>query len=758
MHFDVVHAADPRFYGGSSSAVRIEIQSARQFGLSTALLPFLGVSDIRSRRFEERLLDVLERQEVPWLTGEEPVECDILFAHNPLAFAHMPTRPLRVRSKVVLLSVQHPPFDGAGNAQYDIDVVKRNLERMFGAPVIFAPVGPKVRNQFEDIIAGRPELLRHDLFNLIDLDEWPIRTAQPPRERAVIGRHSRRDLLKWPDTEAELRAAYPDLGNVQIKVMGGVPDQIVPLIGSNWNISPYSNSGVPQFLNKLDFYVFFHSRRWVEAFGIGIAEAMASGLVTILDPSFRDLFEEGAVYCRPEETTGVVERFLSSPEAFSAQSAAARTLVEKKFSKSRYPERMRAIYDELGLCSPAALATIGKAVGADAFSGSSGHATVRSGPRRSQRSLMGRRRVLFVATNGIGLGHITRLMAIAERMSPDMEPVFLTMSAGSSIIEARGHPVDYIPSAPKIGVTDDSWNEVFAQELLAAVEAFAINSVVFDSNHPFPGLLKVLAARPDLNWVWIRRGMWASRHGLDPSMQHRFDMVIEPGEFAADEDHGITAQLRAGVIGVSPILLVDSDDRLSRAEAALALGVDPAGLVAVVQLGSERNFDVSRLRPAIIDGLLKHGVQVVDAVNPLAPKREDHMGGTVQKAIYPIARYFNAVDLMITNAGYNSFHECIYGGMPAIFVPNEAPEMDEQAVRAAYAQSSGLGLCLRSVDAERAHEAIELALSEGFLAQHRTRASRIVFANGAREAALAIEELAFSVRTDRGLGGSIARV
>ncbi|MBB2695413.1 UNVERIFIED_ORG: hypothetical protein GGI66_000053 [Rhizobium esperanzae] len=349
-------------------------------------------------------------------------------------------------------------------------------------------------------------------------------------------------------------------------------------------------------------------------------------------------------------------------------------------------------------------------------------------------------------------------MAIAERMSPDMEPVFLTMSAGSSIIEARGHPVDYIPSAPKIGVTDDSWNEVFAQELLAAVEAFAINSVVFDSNHPFPGLLKVLAARPDLNWVWIRRGMWASRHDLDPLMQHRFDMVIEPGEFAADEDHGITAQLRAGVIGVSPILLIDNDDRLSRAEAASALGVDPAGLVAVVQLGSERNFDVSRLRPAIINGLLKHGVQIVDAINPLAAKREDHIAGTVQKAIYPIARYFNAVDLMITNAGYNSFHEAVYGGIPAIFVPNEAPEMDEQAIRAAYAQSAGLGLCLRAVDVERAHEAVELALSEDFLAQQRMRAGRIVFANGAREAARAIEELAFSVRTDRALGGAIARV
>jgi glycosyltransferase involved in cell wall biosynthesis len=758
MHFDIIHAADPRFYGGASSAVRVEIQAALQFGLSTALLPFLGVSDIRSRRFEARLLDVLQRRGIPWLTGDEAVECDILFAHNPLSFAHMPTRPLRLRSKVVVLSVQHPPFDGAGNAQYNIDVVKRNLERMFGAPVVFAPVGPKVRNQFEDIIDGRPDLLPHDLFNLVDLDEWSYRTAAAPRERAVIGRHSRRDLLKWPDTEAELRAAYPDLANVQVKIMGGVPDELMHLVGSNWSVSPYLNGGVPQFLNKLDFYVFFHSRRWIEAFGIGIAEAMASGLVTVLDPSFQNLFEDGAVYCRPEETSAVLERFLASPEDFSAQSAAARALVERKFSTSRYPERMRALYAALGLHADVALAAAGKGADVSPLSASPAHTPLPAGQSRSQRSMTGRRRVLFVATNGIGLGHITRLMAIAERMSPDIEPFFLTLSAGSSIVEARGHPVDYIPSASKIGVTDNSWNEVFAQELLAAVEAFAVNSVVFDSNHPFPGLLKVLGARPDLNWIWIRRGMWASNHGLDPSMQHRFDMVIEPGEFASDEDHGITAQLRAGVIGVPPILLLDKGDRLSRQEAASALGVDPAGRIAVVQLGSERNFDVSRLRPVVMTELITRGVQVVDAVNPLAPKREDHAGETVQKAIYPIARYFNAVDLMITNAGYNSFHECVYGGIPAIFVPNEAPEMDEQTIRAAYAQSSGLGLRLRSVDAERAHETVELALSEDFLSQHRMRAGRILFNNGAREAALAIEELVFSVRTDRALGGSIARV
>ena len=48
-----------------------------------------------------------------------------------------------------------------------------------------------------------------------------------------------------------------------------------------------------------------------------------------------------------------------------------------------------------------------------------------------------------------------------------------TMSAGwYSIIQARGHMVDYLPSAERAGVTEESWNLAYAQELLTAIEGF----------------------------------------------------------------------------------------------------------------------------------------------------------------------------------------------------------------------------------------------------------------------------------------------
>ena len=112
---------------------------------------------------------------------------------------------------------------------------------------------------------------------------------------------------------------------------------------------------------------------------------------------------------------------------------------------------------------------------------------------------------------------------------------------------------------------------------------------------------------------------------------------------------------------------------------------------------------------------------------------------------------------MITNAGYNSFHECIYGGVPTIFVPNEAPEMDHQHLRAAYAHSTGLGFLLRSCDLGRVETTIDAALSEDFRQELRRRSDRLTYETGALEAARTIEQLVFSVRANAPLHESIAK-
>ena len=164
MHFDIVHAADIRFRGGASSAVRTEMEAAARFGLTSALMPLVGARMGRVRRFDKRTAETFENLNIPWLTGEEPVDCDVVLAQRPFAFRRMPLTPIRVRAKRVVFVVQHPPFDGIWRPEY--------RGKKLGAHVwcsgLFRSGRPNVRTQFEDLVGEKPTLLRRDFFNLID--------------------------------------------------------------------------------------------------------------------------------------------------------------------------------------------------------------------------------------------------------------------------------------------------------------------------------------------------------------------------------------------------------------------------------------------------------------------------------------------------------------------------------------------------------------------------------------------------------------
>jgi hypothetical protein len=180
-------------------------------------------------------------------------------------------------------------------------------------------------------------------------------------------------------------------------------------------------------------------------------------------------------------------------------------------------------------------------------------------------------------------------------------------------------------------------------------------------------------------------------------------------------------------------------------------------LTAAIQLGSQRNFDYETLPEVLARELVGRRLQVVRIANPLAGPPDKQWSGVVETTAYPLGECLGAIDLMITNAGYNSYHECIYAGVPTIFVPNESPEMDDQQLRAAYAHATGLGLRLRAAELGRVKETVDIALSDDFRDEMRRRAARLEFINGAAPAADLIEQLVFSVRTNDPLHARLAR-
>ena len=180
-------------------------------------------------------------------------------------------------------------------------------------------------------------------------------------------------------------------------------------------------------------------------------------------------------------------------------------------------------------------------------------------------------------------------MAVAERMSSDVEPIFVTRSAGSHWVSRRRHAADYIPWPVKIGVSDESWNGPVPRNCFRD-KVLRHRGCRLGWHHPFPGLVDVAAVRTDIALVWVRRAMWRNGHRLDEELESCFDMIIEPGELAHDETTADPADAWAYHNGRADpsqqAARFPAESRGSRRQ-----GIDPGRFTAAVQSGSQRNFD-----------------------------------------------------------------------------------------------------------------------------------------------------------------------
>ncbi len=237
-----------------------------------------------------------------------------------------------------------------------------------------------------------------------------------------------------------------------------------------------------------------------------------------------------------------------------------------------------------------------------------------------------KRKILFATSNGTGLGHLNRSMAIARRLPDEIEPVFFTLSQAAPVVAASGFRVEYFPSyrRPASG-SDWQWNLRLRRRLEVLLEDEHPDLVVFDGVHPYRALTHVLSARDAPASVWCRRPLW--RRGSSKAPLRRtgaFDAVLEPGELAADLDRGPTAERRDEVIAVDPIVFCDEDELLARDEAAEELGLDPERTTALVNLGqggatgaavarvlraltADADLQVAALRSSIGPGLARAG-------------------------------------------------------------------------------------------------------------------------------------------------------
>ena len=350
--FDVIFIgsiARAGWKGGSQVSLLQEVKALAAEGLSIGIVhveaPRIGGSGtgLLSRPFQRAISDGL----VTRLSLDDDVTARVVTIRYPPVLQFAPDSGSRIRAESVIIEANQGPAESDGSdRRYILDDCVSTARSLFGRDATWYPQGPLVRAQLEAEGLAPALLADEDFPGLLDPSDWATERAPLAGRRPVVGRYSRDHPHKWPDSWADVLRVYDSPGTDFVSMGGhGAIDELrgTAPVPAGWTLLDYDAVDSREFLGRLDFFVYFHHSTYVEAFGRAIAEAMASGAVVILPPSFRPVFGDGAVYCEPGDVRSVIERLAADDAAYRAQSESGSAYASEHFGYRRYAAIIRSL-------------------------------------------------------------------------------------------------------------------------------------------------------------------------------------------------------------------------------------------------------------------------------------------------------------------------------------------------------------------------------------------------------------------------------
>jgi hypothetical protein len=356
-------------------------------------------------------------------------------------------------------------------------------------------------------------------------------------------------------------------------------------------------------------------------------------------------------------------------------------------------------------------------------------------------------RIIFMPTNGIGLGHAQRCALIAGALDPARpRPVFAAFPSCMRMIKSHGF--DVMPLLGRSRLHVRSYEHDLGNFLRLSALSAGAGTLVFDGGYVFDSVYRTVLG--GVRGIWIRRGLWQS--GQDNSIaldrEKAFERVIVPTEAFDELNAGYSRGDHLHPVG--PIVQQVSLSPEARAELRgelaerYARGFDR---LVVSLLGSGVAADRSMQIQALC-GLFERRADTLHLVIvwPSATLEPGWFGWRNSRVVRTqhAAVLAAATDLAITASGYNSFHEVLYNRAPAIFVPQLGPSMDDQTARARAACDRGLAVMVEPTELMKLERLVLRHLEGGEAEALRARLAAAELPQpGTAHAARLIEEVAY---------------
>lgn len=353
-------------------------------------------------------------------------------------------------------------------------------------------------------------------------------------------------------------------------------------------------------------------------------------------------------------------------------------------------------------------------------------------------------RILFMPTNGSGLGHVTRTLAVARRikqMYPNIEIIFFTTNFAINIIRQEGFLAYYFPSINlySSNINHKDIDNAMEEQLIAIVKRHNIDTLIFDGVFPYAYLVNVINKLNILNPIWIQRGMHKSgKSKVVIDRERFFNLIIVPGEAnriynMPQKDHKFRY--------CPPIIYSKKEELLPRDIILKMWNLDPSKKTVYIQLGEGLYNDANSLIFKVVQSLKnKKDLQIVLGESIIAHKKYNIDPDIFIIRDYPNSIYFNAFDFAVVTGSYNTFHETIFFGVPTILFPTKETGTDDQRARARIALELKTSFVFDNFDTKEFEEAVS-KIMDPTINQKMRNNTKYVFENGAKLAAQYIMEL-----------------
>ncbi|HET9516527.1 MAG TPA: glycosyltransferase [Actinoplanes sp.] len=349
--FDVVLATDWTAADGPQQSMLDELAALHRRGLRVGVLQFEAYLPVQRRRrpLNPAVQDLINAAVVTHVQPTDVADVALLMIRCPAAlqFASAEPSALRIR-RVVVLADQAPNGADGTARRYAPAGVTAVVRRLFGVPPLWCPQDTEVRDALLRHLDAS-QLSAFDLPGAIDTGRWTATRQAVGARRAVIGRDLRDSVATANAERDALLRAMPRGPRMDVRLRGGphTPRSILDKVGlpAGWLVYGHDDVDARAFLHQLDFYADFPDDNTVEAFGRATLEALAVGCVVLLPHRFAETYGDAAVYCAPDEVTGVARRYFADPDAYAEQSRRGQRHVARHHTPQAYAELVEGLID-----------------------------------------------------------------------------------------------------------------------------------------------------------------------------------------------------------------------------------------------------------------------------------------------------------------------------------------------------------------------------------------------------------------------------